>query len=284
MTQSSFDLHPALNTHYQLHGKLGEGVSGKVYSGIRVHDGLKVAVKCVIRSKIPANRLALDKRNEKTIIVPMEVYILRRLDHPSIIRLVDYFQDSRYYYIITELAGDVWISDGDSKETSSSRDLFECIERGNLNNKQNALKIFKQLVNVLVYLKSMNVYHMDIKDENIVISRDFNIKLIDFGSAHILLPEHDRMQSFYGTPEYAPPEIVRGKAYLPEEADVWALGTLLHIIVYGKQPFRKPADACCGLQRLEGGEWYCELINEMLSVNANKRPKLTEIMERLSTM
>lgn len=67
------------------------------------------------------------------------------------------------------------------------------------------------------YLRSKNVIHRDIKDENIVIAEDFTIKLIDFGSAAYL--EKGRLfHTFCGTIEYCAPEVLMGNPYVRRQA------------------------------------------------------------------
>lgn len=264
-------LSPVVLKLYKLNYLLGQGASSAVYKATRRSDGLSVALKVMLRDKVPADRLALDSfgsSSGKPRAVPMEVYILRRLDHPCVIKLLDYFADDRFFYIITEIHGDgQWqgkqhdtkksclVSAGvDAKTCAKPTDLFECIERFGCLPPEVAHKIFRQILDALVYLKSRNVFHMDLKDENIVVDKDFNIKIIDFGSAHII-PTDDPtskqrsviMTRFFGTLAYAPPEVLSRLAYSPEKGDVWTLGVLYHTMIYGQSPFSSPDNTLKGV-------------------------------------
>ncbi|KAK9348518.1 kinase-like domain-containing protein [Lipomyces starkeyi] len=135
-----------------------------------------------------------------------------------------------------------------------SHDLFEMIEtRRNLTERQ-IRYMMRQLVDALWYLDSLNIYHRDIKDENVLVDDTLTIKLIDFGSAIVLpssqpttptTPTTPRTQfnRFYGTLQYAPVEVLKSQPYDAEKCDVWALGILLFTCLTGQTPFRSAEDA-----------------------------------------
>ncbi|KAK9322822.1 kinase-like domain-containing protein [Lipomyces orientalis] len=135
-----------------------------------------------------------------------------------------------------------------------SHDLFEMIEtRRNLTERQ-IRYMMRQLVDALWYLDSLNIYHRDIKDENVLVDDTLTIKLIDFGSAIVLpssppntptTPTTPRTQfsRFYGTLQYAPVEVLKSLPYDAEKCDVWALGILLFTCLTGQTPFRSADDA-----------------------------------------
>ena len=128
-----------------------------------------------------------------------------------------------------------------------SYDLFECIETQPKFSEYQARHIFKQVVDAVYYLDTChNIVHRDIKDENIVIDTQLRVKLIDFGSA-VILPSSDGpnreprqaayFDRFYGTVNFAAPEILQGNSYRAEEAEIWSLGVLLFTIISGQVPF-----------------------------------------------
>ncbi|GAA5838074.1 hypothetical protein JCM5353_004488, partial [Sporobolomyces roseus] len=129
-------------------------------------------------------------------------------------------------------------------ERRSSCDLFECIEQHSRFDNSTAKYVFAQIVEIVYALGQIGICHRDIKDENIVISNDFKVKLIDFGSAVIFDPRQPAplYHRFHGTTSFASAEILRGEAYQAPPSEVWSLGVLLSILVTGECPF-SDADA-----------------------------------------
>ena len=97
----------------------------------------------------------------------------------------------------------------------------------------------------ITYLHINQIYHRDIKLENILLQKDENgelkVKIIDFGFS--IWMAHDQREKIYcGTPSYMAPEILMKKPYHPGPADVWALGVLLYILLCGKFPYKGRTD------------------------------------------
>ena len=300
-----------LRSKYRLENQLGKGGSGFVFSAIRQSDGKRVAIKFLYRSRVPTNRLAYDREFVKggVMVLPMEIYILRRLRHPNVIEFVEFSCDRTFFYLITELHGTTWPSSNLAQSTGPSAsqlpspfqerpmDLFECIETRGPMSEPLALYVFQQVVEACRYLKSMNVWHMDIKDENIVIDTDYRIKIIDFGSANII-PAYNSSDSesgdralfrrFYGTLVYAPPEVLQSQAYRADQAEIWCMGVLLYTLLFGEPPFRT-ADAAVRepfprpIQRpVSDNVW--RILEVMLRKEPRERPSLDEILTALQPL
>ena len=129
-----------------------------------------------------------------------------------------------------------------------------CIERHHHLSEPQARIIFKQIMSSISYLHSLGIVHRDIKDENILIDSKMSVKLIDFGSASFFdVPGGKKFDRFMGyalasadscrTIQYAAPEILRGEKYRGPEAEVWALGCCLYIMLTGEVPFTTPQQA-----------------------------------------
>ncbi|KAF9353876.1 hypothetical protein BGX26_008375 [Mortierella sp. AD094] len=164
----------------------------------------------------------------------------------------------------------------------TSCDLFECIEHHSKFSESQARMIFKQIVECVDYLNSRGICHRDIKDENIVIDNDFKVKLIDFGSAVVIpRPQGKLFDRFYGTINYASPEILKGEKYRAEAAEIWSLGILLYTILYGEVPFNDPVQAISGpyiTPRVRSSPECQHLLNWMLSKCPERRATIEDVV------
>jgi serine/threonine protein kinase len=133
-------------------------------------------------------------------------------------------------------------------ERRSSCDLFECIEQHSHLSEDRARWVFAQIVEAVYDLDRRGICHRDIKDENCVVDADFNVKLIDFGSAVITDPRRPTpyFNRFFGTMTFASSEILQGKQYRAPHAEIWSLGVLLSILLSGECPFVDPQAAIAG--------------------------------------
>ncbi|KAI8643117.1 kinase-like domain-containing protein [Parasitella parasitica] len=168
----------------------------------------------------------------------------------------------------------------------TSCDLFECIERHNNFEEPLARMIFKQIASCVAHLDLLGVCHRDIKDENIVIDDKFQVKLIDFGSS-VLLPRHfgDNknylFNQFYGTVSFASPEILLGRPYRAEPAEIWSLGVLLYTILFGEVPFHDSNMAIAGQfvqPKINVSQECFSLISWMLSRSPEHRPTIHQVL------
>lgn len=151
-----------------------------------------------------------------------EVAILRSLDHPNIIRIYEFFEDDKRFYIVMEYC--------------SGGDLFGEILKEKNFTETLAAKIMQQIFSALSYMHSKNIMHRDLKPENILIEdkkTGFNIKIIDFGFATYL--KGSNISGMVGSLYYMAPEVILGEYSL--KADVWSAGTLLYILLSGVAPF-----------------------------------------------
>ncbi|KAF9330565.1 hypothetical protein BG006_006467 [Podila minutissima] len=344
-------LQPEFINEYTLGDELGSGGFGFVVSATRNSDHKEVAVKFIFRDKVPVHGWAKDP---ELGIIPMEIYVLRNVQHPNIIGFLNVYQDFKYFYLVMELHGTPWsasnpllnknanngpsnmleamaeatlnqqrkgalststsmssfptttstssssssLSQSSSGESSpveayeppkpallvrrTSCDLFECIEHHSKFSESQARMIFKQIIECVSYLNAKGICHRDIKDENIVIDNDFVVKLIDFGSAVIIpRPQGKLFDRFYGTINYASPEILKGEKYRAESAEVWSLGILLYTILYGEVPFNDPVQAISGpyiAPRVRSSNECLHLLNWMLAKTPDRRATIEDVV------
>ncbi|MCI0696850.1 protein kinase [candidate division KSB1 bacterium] len=151
-----------------------------------------------------------------------EAKILARLDHPNIIKVLDFGVFENFFYI--------------SFEHFESRSLREWLAENKLSpaEKENLLI---QLARGLHAAHQSQVIHRDIKPENILVNRHLHLKIADFGLALILNePALTHKASIVGTPSYMSPEQIRGEK-LTLQSDLFALGIVAFELFAGRNPF-----------------------------------------------
>nr|XP_020642093.1 PAS domain-containing serine/threonine-protein kinase isoform X1 [Pogona vitticeps]XP_020642094.1 PAS domain-containing serine/threonine-protein kinase isoform X1 [Pogona vitticeps]XP_020642095.1 PAS domain-containing serine/threonine-protein kinase isoform X1 [Pogona vitticeps] len=199
---------------------VGKGAFGFVWTAKSRKDQKEAVVKFIWKGRV------LDYcwvEDPELGMVTQEIAILRKLQHPNIIKVLDIFENQQFFQLVMEKHG-------------SGMDLFTFIDHEPDLDEPLASYVFRQLVSAVSYLHSRNILHRDIKDENIIIAEDFTIKLIDFGSAAYLEPGK-LFYTFCGTIEYCSPEVLSGNPYLGPELEMWSLGITLYTIVFGENPF-----------------------------------------------
>lgn len=254
---SIFKQVPIFTGKYKLKSSIGQGSFGFVLKAERIRDGREVAIKFIYRQNINVANWLFDS---ELGIIPSEVFYLKSLRHSGIVQFLDYFDDGRYVYMVTELFGTSW-SPGNNKELNAKRnpgikaeagsnfnapcDLFECIEAHKNLPETTIHFIFKQLLDIVSYLSGQGIVHRDLKDENVVVDADYRIMIIDFGCAaripwigHGIGREEGWFEKFNGTLAFAPPEVIRGQKYRGSEAEIWTLGVLLYTMAFRQAPFQ----------------------------------------------
>ena len=204
---------------YEILSKLGSGSFGSVYLARNKYTNEKVAMKQIKKSS--ANLLSDGEITD-------EIEILKNLDHPDIVRIIESFNTKNSYILITEYC--------------EGGELFDQV-KNQLSETQIAV-IFKQVLSGLAYLHSNNIVHRDLKLENILIHEKekskttgedlFNIKIIDFGTARIF-DKNKNPQSIVGSSYYIAPEVLRQK--YNKECDLWSVGVILYMFIVGHAPF-----------------------------------------------
>ena len=274
---------------YSIKDMLGSGGFGNIYSAVRKYDGKLVACKYIKRSKVPSNRWAIDS---ELGLVPMEVFIINNVKHQGVIQFYEIFNEGMYIIIVQELFGSVWATTVATidKNTPSfalkskehkSQDLFELLDSRTLTESE-IKHIFRQIVQVSIHLfEQHGLIHGDIKDENVLINSDLEIKVIDFGGSERLTKKELSAQQFHGTIEFASPEIVKGEKYDGQKAEVWALGCLVYGMTYGEIAFKQQTNTIHNSrtpQTQPVDPLFLDLIDRCFEKNIEKRCTLKELV------
>ena len=208
-------LYPELKRKYKILNIMDEGGFGRIYNAIdKVYK-----TPCVIKQiRVPE----LEKERLQLI---SEFELLKKLDHPNIIRLIEAFRSEEELYLVTELCkGNNLVTDLKQREKLSEAE---------------AAYIIWQILQAVYYCHKQDICHRDIKMENIVAEEDtLTIKLIDFGFACLFDPE-EGMSETVGTTMYMAPEVLQRKKY-NQSSDMWSIGIVTYILLTGLFPF-----PCC---------------------------------------
>ena len=236
---------------YKIKKLLGEGSFGRVFLAQNIITSELIAMK-----QIP--KTSEDLLSDSEII--NEIEILKNLDHPDIVRIMEFYNTEDNYYIINEYC--------------PGGELFEQINY-QFSETQIAV-MFRQILSGLAYLHSKNIIHRDLKLENILIkeiekSREtkedlFVLKIIDFGTAKIF-DKNKKIKTIVGSSYYIAPEVINKK--YNRECDLWSAGVILYMFIVGHAPFDGKTDKAI-MEQVKKGNF---LRNEDRWLNASKEVK-----------
>lgn len=198
---------------------VGQGAFAIVKKAVERSTGKTFAVKIISKRKIMGN----------TDGVTRELEILRRLDHPGIVKLRGFFEDDDNYYLVMEFV--------------PGGDLMDFVAAHGSVGEEAAKEITKQILKAISYVHSQQISHRDLKPDNILIAQDdpVLVKITDFGLAKISNTK-TFMKTFCGTLAYVAPEIIDGRFAIDNDkysslVDMWSLGCLVYVILTAHLPF-----------------------------------------------
>jgi serine/threonine protein kinase len=133
-------------------------------------------------------------------------------------------------------------------------ELFDYVSNNGPLPEEEAVRLFRQIIAGLGYCHRFNICHRDLKPENILLDGWHNVKLADFGMA-ALQPEGHWLNTSCGSPHYAAPEIIYGRKYRGDKADIWSCGIILYALLTGYLPF-DGGDLANTLRLVKKAEYY----------------------------
>jgi len=261
---------------YQIISNLGEGSYGKVYK-------VKVKNSEIYRAmKVIKKRYQYNSQEEEKII--KEIQILRKLDHPNIIKVYEFYNTKAEFYIISELC--------------SGGELFDRIIKLKKLDETVAAYVMKQLLSAILFCHKNQIIHRDLKPENILIESNddhsnkennfFTIKVIDFGTGEIF-KNNTLLHKQIGTPFYIAPEVLNNQ--YNEKCDLWSCGIILYILLCGCPPFYGKNDKAI-FESVRSGKFSFKqpswnsvsedaksLISTLLDLDYEKRPSAENVLK-----
>ncbi|XP_052413872.1 maternal embryonic leucine zipper kinase [Carassius gibelio] len=250
--------------HYEVYETIGSGGFAKVKLGRHILTGEKVAIKIMEKKD-----LGDDLPRVKT-----EIEAMKNLSHQHVCRLYHVIETSSKIYMVLEYC--------------PGGELFDYIIAKDRLSEEETRVFFRQIISALAYVHSQGYAHRDLKPENLLIDEDHNLKLIDFGLC--AKPKGGlglELLTCCGSPAYAAPELIQGKAYIGSEADVWSMGVLLYALLCGFLPFDD--DNCMVLYRkitrgkYSNPHWLSPasilLLNQMMQVDPKRRLTVKQLLD-----
>ena len=212
--------YPNTSLQFYKYGRLiGQGAFGKVNLGLNILTGRIVAVK-----SFDKNNSELTGDNMKKILY--ETDLMKKLNHPNITKILEMFEDEKYFMIIME-----YINGGN---------LFSFVKKRRKLSEKTAKFLFRQIIQGIKYIHEQNIVHRDIKLENLLIDLNNNVKICDFGIGRKIKNKNQLLHDQCGTLMYMAPEILlssKEKGYEPFPVDIWSSGISLYIMLSGTLPF-----------------------------------------------
>ncbi|KAJ3350089.1 hypothetical protein HDU91_006296, partial [Kappamyces sp. JEL0680] len=267
--------------NYTIVKQIGTGGHSTVRLATRNADNAQVVAKFIHSSNVW--HWCNSRTNHK---LPLEINMMKtftdlHLNH--VIQYHEHYAMGQRYIIIMEYLGQDWI------------DLYDYIEFFGPVEEATACKIFKSVCETIQKMHSLGYSHNDIKDENVMINKKtLDIKLIDFGSTMPLTLTPTT--TFYGTQKFSSPEALCGNPYVLAHQEVWALGTLLYVLLFKMDPFANDEeilelDISRRMHRLRTSTYgknlppikisdeAAEAIMAMLSKDPLDRPRVDELLD-----
>ncbi|KAJ3075647.1 hypothetical protein HDU98_007331 [Podochytrium sp. JEL0797] len=245
--------------NYVLGKTLGEGSFGKVKLATHSLTGQEVAVKVV--DKIHA------------AVVAREIETWRHLHHPNIAQLYEVLTTESKIYMFTEYC--------------AGGEAFDYLCNMNRLDDQDPAtrKMVREIVEAVEYCHDKNFVHRDLKLENVLLTEDLTVKVIDFGFTRPY-NEMNLLDTYCGSVAYAAPEMITGKKYSGPRADIWSLGVIIYTLLCGYLPFDDDNEAIIH-QKINALDYELpdflsddskSLISQILRINPTDRISVHDIL------
>ena len=246
-------------SHYEIGKVIGKGA----YATVKICKNKITQEKFAM--KIYEKKILNDNIKKKCIL--REIEILKKLNHPNIVKLYDTIISDKNILLIQELVNGISLRDFYNKEIRNQKNISE--------KKYKILTIlFKQIFSAFDYIHKKNIFHRDIKLENILLTKNYEIKIIDFGFG-LYNPRNYLQKFFCGTPNYMAPEIIMKKEYDGQKADMWSLGILLYKLFCADFPFKGKDEKDLYRHIIKGKYKIKEYVPDLIKIIIDKilRPK-----------
>lgn len=205
---------------YVIINEVGQGSTGRVFLSHDPYYGRDVAIKVY--------NLENESDEQKSSVTRKmffnEAQMVGRLQHPNIVPIYDAGEEGGQYYVVTE-------------HIHGARTLAAYTKPDNLLRIDDVVEIIYKCAKALYYAHNRGVVHRDIKPNNIMLTNDNDVRIIDFGIALVSDSDISRIEGIAGSPSYMSPEQVQS-AEITAQSDIYSLGAVMYELLTGFRPFR----------------------------------------------
>ena len=209
-------LIPSKIKSYKIEKQLFKVSNATVYVGTNLNINEKVCIKIYEKEII-------QHKPEELSLINNEIFMMKLMNHKYILKLYEIIESPSYIFLIMEYY--------------NGSKLIDVLNRKKKLAEDDALNIYKQVLSVLLYLHDMNIGHLNINANNIIVDNFNNIKICEFKYS-IFYSSNDRTKCEYlGETSFLSPELCSKKSCYPELSDIWSSGILLYLMTVGELPF-----------------------------------------------
>lgn len=201
---------------YIITSKIAQGGMGAIYK----------AKHPTLNRDVILKRLTLRQSSSIAERFKREAKLMIDFRNDHIVQVYDHFKEGNSYYIAMEFVDGISLGDLIKKKRYMPNEI--------------AMLIFSEICKALKYAHDKGVIHRDIKPANVLVSKEGQVKLTDFGIARSKDYEDDGLTSAgmtLGTPAYMSPEQISDTKNVDRRADIYSMGVMLYEMVTGKSPF-----------------------------------------------
>ncbi|OAD02267.1 hypothetical protein MUCCIDRAFT_120216, partial [Mucor lusitanicus CBS 277.49] len=270
--------------NYLLKKEIGHGAFGTIHLGVNTLTNEEYAIKEFSKSRLRRReQMAMMRRgrgrgrggiaaakadhglsNSPLDLVRSEVAILKKLNHRNVIKLYEVLDDpnDNSLYMVLEMAHKGVIMQIDLHQAATP--YTESASR----------YYFRQMILGIEYLHCNDIVHRDIKPDNLLLSNNNILKIVDFGVSEMFVKGDDALKSTAGSPAFMPPELCtadRGGPISGKAADIWSMGVTLYCLVHGRVPFS--SEDLLGLHEM--------ILNDPVQYSKNLSKNLIDLLQKL---